>query len=147
MRFSYVSRWTSRDARTFQLWGVIAAGPDAESAFFRHEEKEPDSEAEETGNELRRHWEAVRAWMSPLEWLEELSTSGNGINEEYDAVQEVEAPSLAEAARVAYEQTVSRLGREIELFPETAVGAVADLGDSLGSAGAWPPPLRSKPNV
>src|SRR2546427_4957366 len=119
MLFPYISRWISRDALAFQLWGVIAAGPDAVSAFLDLEAADP--EAKETWTELRHHWEAVRAWMSPAEWLGELSRRGNGISEEYDAVQEVEAASLEEAARAAFDQTVAQYGRRLELFPQTMV--------------------------
>jgi hypothetical protein len=77
--------------------------------------------------DLLDDWGTVQVrWKNPQEWLTALAQSGNGVTAEYSPVQELEvdAASLNQALRVAYEQvqhvygtetTPDRLEGEIEI--------------------------------
>jgi hypothetical protein len=119
MQFYYTSYWTSTDGETFTLCGVIAANHQAMGAYF------PDEPSEQARwDELACRWTGVRDGAATESFLRELSGRGNGINEEYDEVREIEAVNLRQALKKAYQKTQRRHSPVIQLYQEIPVGDV-----------------------
>jgi hypothetical protein len=116
MAFYYTSYWTSTDGETFKLRGVIAANHQAIGAYF------PEDDVEQARwDALASRWDGDREDAGREAFLRELAERGNGINEEYDGVREIEAPDLQRALTKAYRETKKRHGPVIQLYQEIPV--------------------------
>jgi hypothetical protein len=119
MQFYYTSYWTSTDGEAFKLCGVIAANHQALGAYFP---EEPSEQAK--WDELACRWTRVLDDTATEIFLRDISARGNGINEEYDEVREIEAVNLRQALQKAYEETQKRHGPVIQLYQEIPVTEV-----------------------
>jgi hypothetical protein len=120
----YVSHWKRRVDGLFDLNGVVGASPREVLAYFPN-----GAEEESEFRRLPSAWRDAHSQDTPVVWLRQLAQSGNGVTEEYDEVRVIAARSLKQALVDAYAQTLEEYGSPIDLYSETPVLELEDLGD------------------
>jgi hypothetical protein len=58
-----------------------------------------------------------------------MANQGNGVTREFDKIRAIEASTLEQALRAAYDQTVQHHGSRIDLYGAVPVDRCRDLGD------------------
>lgn len=117
-KYPYVTHWKYHDRDNFRLVGVIVADDEQLLGYYPND---PDKDMLKPDEEDPLDPDPPMESLSPRairEALREISESGNGINEEFDDVLQIEASSIEEAARRAFVYTVQTKGEIVPIAGE-----------------------------
>lgn len=138
MTYSFTSFWKSPDADVFKLQGVLVAGSNEIGCYFPDDAEE---QQEWTGciQQLRQQESA----FTPREWLTMVVGTGNGMTTEFAEIEQLEAPSLAIALTMAYQQTFQHHGAIMSLYAAPVKGRANVSSDPLGHLLSEIPPVKN----